>query len=114
MWQRPDGLDFLGDKTAKVYRQGDVVLREIDNVPQSGYEDKGMATLKIGGETGKVHEIQGHLFERPHRRDEQILVLDATGLLKHEEHGTMEIPPGTYLVSRVREYAGGGTRYGMD
>ena len=104
------------DITAKVYRQGDVLLREIGEVPQWGYEDKGMVMLRIGGETGKVHEIQGHLFENPHRAGDQVLVLDATGLLKHEEHGAMEIPPGTYQVSRVCEYTGdsGRTRYGMD
>ncbi|MCL5252908.1 MAG: hypothetical protein M1351_02310 [Candidatus Thermoplasmatota archaeon] len=108
----------MGDITAKVYRQGDVLLREIDGkideVPRWGFEDKGMATLRIGGETGKVHEIQGHLFENPHRKDEQVIVLDATALLKHEEHGAMEIPAGTYQVSRVREYTDNSTRYGMD
>ena len=104
----------MGDITAKVYRQGDVLLREIGKVPQCGYEDKGMATLRIGGETGRVHEIQGHLFENQSRSNEPVLVLDATALLKHEEHGAMEIPAGTYQVSRVREYTGGGVRSGMD
>lgn len=89
------------------------MLREIVVMPH-GYEDKGIATLRIGGETGKVHEIQGHLFEHRYRENEPVLVLDATGLLRHEEHGTMEIPPGTYQVRRVREYTGGGTRVGMD
>ena len=96
-----------GENMNPIYRQGDVLLRKINQLP------KGKRTKRISGEvlegeaTGHIHRI---------RELEQAEVLEiGNGLfvsvgedgvsLVHEEHKTIELPPGDYEITRQREYS---------
>lgn len=96
------------------YRQGDVFIEEVDKYPP------GMKRIKIkkdddvilawGEVTGHAHRIfRSNSVSYFSCRDDHnvIVVRDAPVALRHEEHRTIEIPPGTYIVRRQREYVPG-------
>ena len=88
----------------KIYRQGDIILEATQPQGIGGLEVK---TLELAGETGKPHTITG-------RTNGQTLVLEEPTQLKHEQHGNMQIPAGTYEIRRNRQWAGSRIRGGMD
>ena len=102
----------------KIYRQGDIMLVATsgvepgDQIPRDG----GRVVLAYGEVTGHahaiaapqatLHEIQGDL-DRLLRCQKQVE-------LRHEEHGTIVLPVGDYLVKRQREYTPEEVRYVAD
>lgn len=99
---------------SKTYRQGDVLIRAIANIPEGLTEvprDQGRVVLAYGEVTGHAHAITDPAV--------QMLAADVNDLtraflnieaetavpLEHEEHHTLLLPPGLYEVRRQREYA---------
>ena len=82
---------------AKVYRQGDVILRE-RKLPTKSIKVRDK--LVIQGETGKVHEMEVPVFGY---RFMEYVVLEAETPIVHPEHETIYVEPGVYLVTRVRD-----------
>lgn len=92
------------------YRQGDVFLESFDGevkslphkvVPRDG----GRVVLAYGEATGHAHaveEAEAELIEL--ESGERFLVTPRGISLRHEEHDTIHLPPGTYRVVRQREY----------
>jgi hypothetical protein len=107
-------------------RQGDVLLvrleqtaeeflaesaRRIDPVPR----ERGRLVLAEGEATGHAHVIESEEAEL-FQEDEELLDADeaaelyllvhgsAAAPLVHEEHTTLDVPPGVYRVVRQREY----------
>lgn len=81
------------------YRQGDVVLKKINNLP-------GGLTLK--DRVVAYGEVTGHkhLFEKGNvytDGEQQYVVLEEPTLLLHEEHHKQLIPKGIYSVNIKRE-----------
>ena len=89
-----------------MYRQGDILLIPIESV-SNVVEVKG-DVLAVGEATGHAHrvedpskaqvveaEIEGEKFDA--------LVVQEPTALVHEEHGTVPVPVGTYLIRRQRE-----------
>lgn len=93
-----------------VLRQGDVMLRRVPQRDLSEARkvprDKGRIVLAYGEMTGHAHAIKAlnvDLFEAAGRT---FLAIDGDVVaLEHEEHDTIEIPPGHYEIIKQREYA---------
>ena len=92
-----------------LYQQGDVLLKvvkkKVDLSKAKRVErESGRLILAHGEATGHAHavleegvelfEVDGTLFCKATKEFE----------VKHEEHKTVKVPPGTYEVQRVKEY----------
>ena len=93
----------------KLYRQGDVLLREVTNIPEAAQrsEPKERIILAYGEVTGHCHRIEeldkvdvfiGAKGEMYLRVKEAVEVI-------HEEHSAIALPAGNYLRVIQREYA---------
>lgn len=108
-----------------LYRQGDVLIRRVDKIPmrrQALPEDDSPRRIVLahGEATGHAHVIEAKPSEARLRHKDAVTdrwrrtlepertfleVLSPTGVsLVHDEHATIELPPGEYEVSRQREY----------
>ena len=108
-----------------MYRQGDVgifTVEEYNSIfgskPEKGEQvkrDKGRVVLAYGEVTGHAHAIAEPQAEMwtflgtddnaalGNDNDRLLVCLNETDL-SHEEHETITIPPGLYVVKRQREY----------
>lgn len=88
-------------------QQGDILVRQVTAIPEAARlrETEGSIVL-AHGESGHTHQILAPaattLAYELH--GELYLDLSAPEILTHEEHRALSIPPGIYLVGRVREY----------
>lgn len=97
-------------------RQGDVLVFTAD-APEAlaAYRRvrrvAGRVILAEGEATGHAHAIADRgcvLYEEPGLEDRFLQVLADGGVdLVHEEHQTIHLPPGDYVVRRQREYSPG-------
>ena len=97
-----------------MFRQGDVLIVPIANLPPNLHEiprENGRAVLAHGEVTGHAHAIKDQraaLF-----RDRRLAAIfmhvsgDGAVALEHDEHDTVEVPPGNYRIVRQREYRPG-------
>lgn len=98
-----------------VYRQGDVLLRAIENIPQKATkisdDSRGYVVLAEGEATGHFHGLRiadnVALFREDGSGGGLFLSVsgDAPAPLTHQEHYTIMVPPGAYEVRRQKEYA---------
>lgn len=92
----------------KQYRQGDVLVERVKAIPstaQALQAEGGRMVLAHGEVTGHSHSI----CERDGRMAQEsgvtyLEIRAAVAMLQHQEHATVEIPRGTYRVTRQREY----------
>jgi hypothetical protein len=109
------------------YRQGDVYIRKMAALPTAVKlikREGGRIVLAHGEVTGHAHAIADKHVQ--HFRDDSItdvksedrvklraggalaftylLIEDKPATLRHEEHGPITLPPGSYEVRRQREY----------
>ena len=86
----------------KLYRHGDLLLRQVDEIPESATQ---LSTNIIAhGENGNTHKLHGshQVYETP---DNQMLFTAEQDVsLKHQEHNTLKISKGNYVVVHEREY----------
>lgn len=103
----------------KVYRHGDVLIREVDEIPADATrkaKDKRGLVLAEGEVTGHHHRIadtsMGELLVSPGEADEMRmwLSLSVAAPLVHEEHHTLDLPAGDYEVIIQKEYEPEGLR----
>lgn len=98
----------------KVYRQGDVLLRKVSEMPEECKREKGLV-LAEGKVTGHAHRIVGTgatLYATPDQR--RYLEIKDFAFVKHEEHGEIRLPSGCYEVIRQVEYTPERIRYVAD
>jgi hypothetical protein len=88
-------------------RQGDVYLVPVDQVPGGMAplpRDAGRLVVQHGEATGHAHAIaapDAELLAAPGATASAVdryLRLRSAGVLVHEEHGSIELAPGTYRV----------------
>lgn len=81
----------------RVFRQGDIIFREVEKVPEGevkSTDDK----VEISGETGHIHALVGvKVLEIDQSMFVEIPEEGAT--MTHPEHPPLELPP--LLVARV-------------
>jgi len=82
---------------ARVYRQGDVIFKEIDEVPS--WADKTGDRLVIESESGNSHVLEALVFD-----DGRYVEVDKPSVVKHPQHRQLTLPVGKYMVYRVRDY----------
>jgi len=105
-------------KKRLLIRQGDVLLVQVDELPEGLTKVKrhgGRIVLAEGETTGHAHAIADRgadLYELVTPGDvaemrERFLRVEAeAGVeLAHDEHTTLSVPPGNYRAVRQREYA---------
>lgn len=109
-----------------IFRQGDVLIRRVEALPKAAQtpiaRDNGRIVLAYGEVTGHAHAILDPdtdvLFMGTATLEQRFLQVLAEGgvNLVHEEHDTINLPPGAYEVVRQREYdlANGNTRLVAD
>ncbi len=91
------------------YRQGDVFILKLDDDEQvDTYEeverDQGSVILAYGEVTGHAHRIKSKKAKLYSKNDRRVLQTLKEVALTHEEHDTIEIPPGLYEIRIQREY----------
>ena len=92
----------------KQYRQGDVFLEEVSEIPANAVvqsRDSARLVVELGQATGHAHafyDASSALLHAP--SGERFLRIVEPTALKHEEHAPIELPPGSYRVRRQREY----------
>ena len=88
-----------------VLRQGDVILQRLDDSDIDNYTwyiEQGLykTQFEIVGETGHKHVFVGKYKVI----SDQILIAEENVKLIHDQHPTLEIPRGIYVITRVRDY----------
>lgn len=98
----------------KLFRQGDVLFRQIHGLPKGERKKRENATLAYGEVTGHSHQVA--LEDREAAEVLEIgggLYMQCSGdgiRIVHEEHGTVTLPEGLFEVTIQREYAPEGIR----
>jgi hypothetical protein len=110
---RPQGDGTRKNQPREVqYRQGDVLLIAVAAIPGRAVpvpRDQGEVVLAYGEVTGHRHAIadpHAELLALPDQEIERrfLRIVGDKALLRHEEHDTITLRPGTYQVVRQREY----------
>lgn len=96
-----------------VYRQGDVLLERVDDLPDGlGTErlpaERGRVVLAYGESTGHFHSVpddDGEMVQvaTAERIDRYLRIRSATRLT-HQEHAAIDLEPGLYRVRIQSEY----------
>ena len=100
----------MADAGRKIYRQGDVLVQEVDVLPAdlvpAVSDERGRIVLAEGEVTGHAHTLPARDVRVAGRDRDGVLFLglDDPCLLTHDEHDTITIPRGLYRVVRQREY----------
>jgi len=88
----------------KVYRQGDVILEQVD-IPRHDleyYAKLESNKLEIRSENGHSHIMQNIKLYRYYIG--QVIVVEEPTPLVHEQHPTLIIEPGVYRIRFVRDW----------
>lgn len=89
-----------------MYRQGDVLIISVNAVPTTAEaEEAGPRTVLARGEaTGHAHVLEAEELVSYRHGDDRYFAVAREAVLRHEEHGAIRIPPGSYRVVIQREY----------
>jgi len=94
------------------YRQGDVLIERIGPMPaklRRLERENGRVILAHGEVTGHAHAIADkHVDLYASETSPAVTYLEireAVAALKHDEHSTINLPPGNYAITRQREYS---------
>lgn len=94
-----------------MYRQGDVLIIPTKKLPTKLMEvprEDGAVVLAYGEVTGHRHRIHDPgvcLLSREGTTDRYLTIVgEDLAHLIHEEHGTIDLAPGNYVVRIQREY----------
>lgn len=85
----------------EIFRIGHVVLRK-QVEPISVLQETIHSNLELHSESGRIVEVSGVQSGRT-RMGTEVMIAPSGATINHPEHGILEIPPGTYEVSQVRE-----------
>ena len=87
----------------KLYRQGDVLLKRIDRLPNGCLQHKDNVIAQ-GEVTGHQHRFDSHQRVVFHQGDDLFVELEQETPLVHDEHKTILVSAGFFAVIREREY----------
>lgn len=98
-------------KELRQYRQGDVLVREVAEIPAAAAtpvaRDEGRVVLAYGELTGHAHAFGRESRITMFRDDgagRSFIHVAEPAPLQHEEHGAIAVPASNYEVVRQREY----------
>jgi len=94
------------NQTTRIIRHGDILLRQVTSIP-SGAKILTSNILALGENTGHSHKLSGdfQMYEFKEKNGElkYLEILDEVKL-SHQEHSTLVLPKGKYVVVNEREY----------
>ena len=88
---------------SKIYRHGDLTIKQVSKIPESATQ-LSTTIIALGEKTGHHHQLVGQVqvYETP---DKQVLFeAKQDVIVKHQEHNTLKIAKGNYVVIHEREY----------
>lgn len=93
----------------KLWRQGDVFVEVVDAVPETVMRSPLPHGVLAHGEiTGHSHQFENtenaQLYAGSRAGELFVEIANDNARIVHDEHGTIELRPGTYRVWRQREY----------
>jgi hypothetical protein len=96
----------LADEQPLQFRQGDVLLLGVPAIPADATRQtrRGRLVLAEGEATGHAHAILEPDAREFRVGDERFVLVRSAAQLIHEEHATIDLPPGAYRVVIQREY----------
>ncbi len=96
----------------KMFRQGDVLIMEIPQMPPNAAEVHDEVLVLAEGElTGHAHRVRLRNGTRGFRRGAHLfLKSDRAFRVDHEEHKPIDLPPGNYKIINQRVYLYGSIR----
>lgn len=83
-------------------RQGDILLKRIDGI-EGKLVGTGKRVLAYGEKTGHSHVLDGDVSYFDNGNGQLLCHVDGKTELVHQEHKSIQIPIGDYLVIRQRE-----------
>lgn len=89
------------------YRQGDVLLMRVKNIPQAATtkpSENGLVILAHGEATGHHHSLPGADVDWFTLGANQFVLVKSPTQLTHQEHAPIDLAPGRYQAIRQREY----------
>ncbi len=87
----------------KTVRHGDLIIVKCDSIPKEAKKQKG--TVLLDGEvTGHAHRLETKTVDVFEQDGVKFFALKEMTALVHEEHKTIELQPGIYKTSRMREF----------
>ena len=95
---------------SRQYRQGDVLLCAVDEIPPAAIpvpSEGDRVIVALGELTGHAHAFAGHavrLFREGGTGRSFFEIGDTGAALVHEEHDPIHVPEGRYELRRQREY----------
>ena len=98
-----------------IYRQGDVFMIPVEDVPLEVPEDRdGDIILAHGEVTGHAHRVKDTKARVFSIESKRYLIVEKPTDITHEEHATITLPQGQYEVLIQREYTPESIRNVMD
>lgn len=92
------------EKITMLYRNGDVVIQKINELPQNVKEIE-IKPLALGEITGHSHRVVADKLKMYEDENGRLYFkLDSVGSVVHEEHKTITLEPGIYTTKIIREY----------
>lgn len=91
---------------AKIWRQGDVLIRQVPEIPTGERKPQVDGCLAYGEVTGHAHRVSSledaGLF---HVGEGMFLSVGENGVsIIHEEHDTIKLPAGNFEIVQQKEY----------
>ena len=93
-------------------QQGDVTIEAVDFIPDGCHQKKDNH-LAEGEITGHFHELTGEgvsVMEREVKNKEGLILYELFahapngGVVTHQEHKPVTVPPGDYKIDRINEW----------
>lgn len=96
----------------QLFRQGDVILLPIQQMQGKKLQHLTLAEGEITGHKHQISDGKAELYEQDGTL--YLRVFSDTATLTHEEHKSIQIPQGSWMVRIQREYEPQGWRYVAD
>jgi len=87
----------------ELYRHGDLLIKPIDNIPKDAKLNKDNI-LALGEVTGHKHRLNIKQLSVYETLGQKYVSLKQKTDLVHEEHNTLTLEPGNYVVLMEREF----------
>jgi hypothetical protein len=89
----------------KIFRHGDLLIKEIKELPKN-LKEQSNGSLALGEVTGHSHELEGGKYRvLVDESNKKFLEIMTATMLKHQEHKTITIAPAKYEVIIEQEYS---------
>ena len=95
--------ELRNDPAAVWYQQGDVTIKPVAAIPEGASPASGRV-LAEGEATGHKHQAEAEDVRLFLHEGALYMRVPSGTRVVHEEHRALDLPPGDYLVGKVREY----------